>query len=159
MDYMDLAVSCPKRPISSLLLSPHIHYFLLSEISLPMHTYTWNENIWPFLALLRIVGQNKCLYRILERTNLSNTCLVQSALLSITYSPWCQNAYYDMARVRLSWVSSHLHRSSRYNDVIMSVIASQITSLTIVYSTVYSGANQRKHQSSASLAFVRGIHR
>ena len=41
----------------------------------------------------------------------------------------------------------------------MSPMASQITSLTIVYSTVYSGADQRKHQSSASLAFVRGIHR
>ena len=46
-----------------------------------------------------------------------------------------------------------------YNDVIMGTIASQITSLTIVNSTVYSGADQRKHQSSASLAFVRGIHR
>ena len=41
----------------------------------------------------------------------------------------------------------------------MSTMASQITSLTIVYSTVYSGVDQRKHQSSASLAFVRGIHR
>ena len=41
----------------------------------------------------------------------------------------------------------------------MGPIASQITSLTIVYSTVYSDADQRKHQSSASLAFVRGIHR
>ena len=41
----------------------------------------------------------------------------------------------------------------------MVTMASQITSLTIVYSTVYSGADQRKHQSSASLAFVRGIHR
>ena len=41
----------------------------------------------------------------------------------------------------------------------MSAMASQIASLTIVYLTVYSGANQRKHQSSASLAFVRGIHR
>ena len=38
-------------------------------------------------------------------------------------------------------------------------MASQITSLTIVYSTVYSGADQRKHQSSAPLALVRGIHR
>ena len=46
-----------------------------------------------------------------------------------------------------------------YNDVIMATIASQITSLTIVYSTVYSDADQRKHQSSASLAFVQGIHR
>ena len=41
----------------------------------------------------------------------------------------------------------------------MSLVTSQITSHTIVYSTVYSGADQRKHQSSAPLAFVRGIHR
>ena len=40
----------------------------------------------------------------------------------------------------------------------MSATASQITSLTIVYSTVYLGADQIKHQSSASLGFVRGIH-
>ena len=46
-----------------------------------------------------------------------------------------------------------------YNDVIMGTIASQITSLTIVYSTVYSDADQRKQQSSASLAFMRGIQR
>ena len=41
----------------------------------------------------------------------------------------------------------------------MGAIASQITSLTIVYSAVYSDADQRKYQSSASLAFVRVIHR
>ena len=46
-----------------------------------------------------------------------------------------------------------------YDDVIMTMLASQITSLTIVYSIVYSGVNQRKHQSSASLAFVLEIHR
>ena len=40
----------------------------------------------------------------------------------------------------------------------MSMMASRITSLTIVYSSIYPGADQRKHQSSASLAFVRGIH-
>ena len=48
---------------------------------------------------------------------------------------------------------------NHYGDVIMGAIASQITSLTIVYSTVYSDADQGKHQSSASLALVRGIHR
>ena len=48
---------------------------------------------------------------------------------------------------------------NHHNDVIMGAIAPQITNLTIVYSTVYSDADQRKHQSSASLAFVRGIHR
>ena len=46
-----------------------------------------------------------------------------------------------------------------YIDVIMTTIASQITSLTVVYSTVYSDADQRKHQRPASLAFVWGIHR
>ena len=45
-----------------------------------------------------------------------------------------------------------------YDDVIMGEMASQITSL-IVYSTVYSDADQSKHQSSASLAFVWEIPR
>ena len=48
---------------------------------------------------------------------------------------------------------------THYSDVIMGVMASQITCLMIVYSTVYSGTDQRKHQISTSLAFVRGIHR
>ena len=61
-------------------------------------------------------------------------------------------------------ISVHLilvHASLRnhYDDVIMSTMASQITSLAIVYSTVYSSTDQRKNQSSASLVFVRGIHR
>ena len=46
-----------------------------------------------------------------------------------------------------------------YTDVIMDAIASQITSLAIVFSSVYSDADQRKHHSSASLPFVGGIHR
>ena len=48
--------------------------------------------------------------------------------------------------------------SPYYSDVIMGAMASQITSLTIVYSNVYSGADEKKYQSSASPAFVRGIH-
>ena len=50
-------------------------------------------------------------------------------------------------------------RKVHYIDVIMTTIASQITSLTVVYLTVYSDADKRKHQSFASLPFVRGIHR
>ena len=45
-----------------------------------------------------------------------------------------------------------------HTDVTMGAMAFQITSLTIVCSTVYSGANQRKYQSSTSLDFVRGIY-
>ena len=51
------------------------------------------------------------------------------------------------------------HSSYHYIDVIVGATVSQITSPTIDYSTVYSGADQRKHQNSMSLAFVRGIHR
>ena len=52
-----------------------------------------------------------------------------------------------------------LSRSFHYIDVIIATMASQITSLKVVYSIVYSGADQRKHQSSVLLAFVWGIHR
>ena len=52
-------------------------------------------------------------------------------------------------------LGEHYH----YNDMIMSAVSSQITSISTVCSSVESGAVQRKHQSSASLAFVRGIHR
>ena len=56
----------------------------------------------------------------------------------------------------LLYFTCDIHRCTA---VIMGAMASQINSLAIVYLTVYSGAGQRKHQSSASLAFVRGIHR
>ena len=55
------------------------------------------------------------------------------------------------ARLDFLWKVQVRH----HTNVIMGTVASQITSLTIVYSTVYSGAYQRKHQNSASLAFVR----
>ena len=55
----------------------------------------------------------------------------------------------------LSCQMSHDH----FDEVIRRAMVSQINSLAIVHSTVYSGVDQRKHQSSASLAFVRGIHR
>ena len=60
----------------------------------------------------------------------------------------CFHKQFSTARVKMS--------TMHYSDVIMDTMASQITSLTIVYSTVYWGADQRKYQSSASLAFVRG---
>ena len=69
---------------------------------------------------------------------------------------------YRYPTIRIMLVSntwSHVQLQNHYDDVIMGAMASQITSLTIVYSTFYSGADQSKHQSSASLAFVWGIHR
>ena len=66
----------------------------------------------------------------------------------------------------LSWmISKILNRLEtlmadiNISDVTMGAIAAQITSVTIVYSAAYLNADQRKHQSSASLAHVRGMHR
>ena len=73
--------------------------------------------------------------------------------------------YMPMINNCISWQRGHRSNCACdrpftiQSDVIMGAIASQITSLTLVYSTVYSGTDQRIHQSSASLAFVRGIHR
>ena len=61
--------------------------------------------------------------------------------------------------VRQNYSHNRNEMPHHYNDVIMGTIASQITSLTGVYSTIYSDADQRKHESSESLAFVRGIPR
>ena len=65
-----------------------------------------------------------------------------------------------MEAISLSWCLLYYYfaNTSHYDDVIMGAMASQITSHTIVYSAVYSDADQRKHQSSASLSFVWGIH-
>ena len=57
------------------------------------------------------------------------------------------------------WPNQFTHTCVHYINVIMTTMTSQITSLAVVYSIVYSGADQRKHQSSASMAFVGGIHR
>ena len=75
---------------------------------------------------------------------------------------------FDVSRAYLNCTSlssgiKYLNQSNdlhidHYDDVIMGAMASQITSLMVVYSTDYSDVDQRKHQNSASLAFVRGNH-
>ena len=73
-----------------------------------------------------------------------------------------------LCRVKLQWrynerdgVSNHRRLECLRNRlfIIMSAIASQITGVSSVCATSCSGADQRKRQSFASLAFVRGIHR
>ena len=67
---------------------------------------------------------------------------------------------YHRGVVAFTWGQFHfLVYGLHYSDAIMTVMVSQITSVSIVYSTVCSGTYQRKHQSFALLAFVRGIHR
>ena len=88
---------------------------------------------------------------------------MQWKILAAKCRPFCLIAHWQwMSYWRTISLTNFVTRAFavlHYNDVIMSGMASQITSLTIVYSTVHSsGAYQRKHQSSVSLVFVRGIH-
>ena len=74
------------------------------------------------------------------------------ALMQVTLPCTCGTTVY------CCWVQMPDHMVYRWwhhGDVIISAMASQITRFTIVYLTVYPGADQRKHQSSASVAFVR----
>ena len=78
-----------------------------------------------------------------------------NSLLSLVHNPDCIT-YMAVSAAR---PYIRIPGNSHYNYVIMTTVASQITSRTVIYSTVCSHADQRKHQSSASLAFVWGIHR
>ena len=77
-------------------------------------------------------------------------------------SQYCYLSYVQYIYCTTGMLSTNdkvIFNNSHYGDVIMGAIASQIISLTIVCSTVYSDADERRHQSSASLAFVWGIRR
>ena len=100
--------------------------------------------------------------RMIKRRN-SHHALYQSRILSITNSQFVTVGSRSwMAQLPTPCVltkqSIFWRRNFHYNDVIMSTMASQITSVSIACSSVCSGADYRKHQSSALLAFVRGIH-
>ena len=90
------------------------------------------------------------LQRAIHADNGDTTCKLRSRI-SLSTSP-CRRLLVLPAAVAIK-LPFH------YSDVIMNAMASQYAGSSIVSSTAYSGADQRKHQSSASLAFVRGIHR
>ena len=104
-------------------------HIYLSNVHLKLSSAKW----WPCCLVLNLWTNRGWVTHMCEKTGY---CSVQQWLV-------------------ICWVTNRYH----YNDVIMDTMASQITSLATVYSTAYLGADQRKHQSSASLALGRGIHR
>ena len=82
-----------------------------------------------------------------------------SVALWTTYALAVCGTYHISKHTEWQRTERFCRRWWHYCDAIMGIVASQITSLTIVYTTVYSDADHRKHQSSAPLAFVWGIHR
>ena len=115
------------------------------------------EILWDLINhFCNIIIEYQLYKRMLNAESLAHICITNigtvESIWNLTTMLCVPELPFRLLRVSCS---DRLH----YGDVIMSVIASQIISLAIVYSTVYSGADQRKHQRSASLAFVRGIHR
>ena len=100
-------------------------------------------------------------FQILWFINFCHTCswrIIVRAILTVKKNKL--NRVNDWTPTQfITYLINRFFKGYHYADVIMTKMASQITSLTVVYSTVYSDADQIKHQSSASLAFVWGIHR
>ena len=136
----------------------------------PIFNKSWSEH--NFATILKTIFQTHLLKETFDvvlnfaAVNISvgpidsNSTLIQvmtcPKLATLQYlSQWWPNSLRYIRLPKPEWIICCFH----YNDVTMSKIASQITSLTIAYSTVYSGPDQTKHQSSTSLAFVWGIHR
>ena len=112
------------------------YFFLIQKFSFKkMYLNMSSAKWWPFCLCLNVL--NKC-------------WLSQSLPANKVPSDWQrQQASHQQ---RFYWRISRLH----YNDVIMGAKLSLITDVLIVYSTVCSGEDQRKHQRSAVLAFSRG---
>ena len=113
----------------------------------------WGESIgdrWnPTVS--NLFGNGSCSFPNIDHLpSLSNQYLVNINWTQEWPTIWIQSDLF----LRRKFIF-HFH----YTDVIMSMMVPQITSIFIVYSTTCSGVDQRKHQSSVSLAFVRGIHR
>ena len=136
----------------------HFNFYIFSEkiskarvdvkkmLSLENDLSLW---FWPLLIFMN--SSHHCGYGLRQWET-----LLQCHFVSDWPSPYPE---WSWSSLTLAALLDCGHCCVHYCDVIMGVMASQITSLTIVYSTVYSDTDQRKHQSSASLAFVRGIHR
>ena len=109
------------------------------------------DSYFPYTKL-DIASNNSLLLLITPFLSLMQ-CFRFLIFMMFTYFYSCMNTWL------FQWPVYAVLRKQHYDDVKIDAMASQITSLTIVYSTIYSGADQRKHQTSPSLAFVRGIRR
>ena len=139
-------------------------YLLSGEQLTPSHLKQWRPSsltdicvTWPQYVKWWYVWLNRYgPFEIKSKASIRrNDGLMQERRNSNANALGLRHSCTNTSRVYPAWMSVRVH----HNDVIMSTMASKITSLTIVYSSVYSGADKRKHQSSASLAFVGGIHR
>ena len=122
--------------------------------------------IWTNVGMLSIGPLGTKLSEILIAIHLFSFKKMHLKMSSGKWRPCCLGlkVFYgmplsDMNNVANSWQGTAAPCNFVLQWRIMSTMASQITSVSIVFSIVCSGTDQRKHRSSASLAFVLGIHR
>ena len=162
--------------------SPESVLTKLPQIVLLDHKFGIRNAPWSFKTLFYCSHKTMRIFlwqRCLRWSYLSiRTLLYCSSATSLALWWWCFINWNSNATILSKllpsqnqqlcfWFQHHMQKDqvvffadkTHYNDVRMSAMVSYITSLTIVYSTVYTGADHRKHQSSALLVFVREIHR
>ena len=119
-------------------------WFVCAASFLPNKPFQQNRCICVYVCVRVCV----CLFhyskRVLSHSSLGEMCIMTLSL--VCFWERCHHAHFTPTRY------------NDHDDVIMSATASQITGASIACSTVDSGADERKHQRSASLAFVRGIN-
>ena len=120
------------------------------------NTSLWVSNLWGVIRLSRgTQQQQKKLEGYRPLSNIMDVTRHPYWVILLLMTPVTVKSAW---RLPMAWTSASSYSVAVH--VIMDTMASQITNLTSIYSAVYiSGADHRKHQSSASLAFVRGIHR
>ena len=128
-----------------------------------------NRTTYMFECSLNLDSYHEANFTVTDGTGCWNSCKLVGSLLGndedikrrkkLPCNVFQQNKNELCCRDIYLKTRMRIFKALHYDDVIMTMLASQITSLAVVYSIVYSGVNQRKHQSSASLAFVREIHR
>ena len=120
---------------------PTYYVFLQYYCTIPLELYIFSWILRRDPAIIRTY-----LFRKTKTCNFHGLILIVFLRLFVNTPP---------PHLAISPATEEIH----YSDVIIGAMASQIAGVSIVYSTVCSGTNQIKQQSSASLAFVRGIHR
>ena len=113
------------------------------------------HTIWFHMLTTDVLFTGLKCFDVLRKTFETQNDDIQITCYAVRPGKWCSRCN----RNKLDSISRHCSWIAHYNDVIMSIMESQITSRTIVCSNIYSGPDQRKHQSSAALTFVRGIQR
>ena len=148
-------VSTCVRVMYELLSSTHaIWVFLFNHHNRLPITHQWGRDLVSFVganpglhtSLVTAVVDHVIFNRVMAEHH--KTSKISGVMLSPTDVVYFRYVLRNLKVYCPSLIRSHC------DDVIMGAIASQITSLTIVYSTVYSGADQSKYQSSASLALM-----